>query len=44
MVIPRELLDDTLSLMPRLVAADDKVKEAVEKGMTVAEAFKKFRG
>ncbi|KAL6241135.1 hypothetical protein RBB50_012039 [Rhinocladiella similis] len=43
-VIPRELLDDTLSLMPRLVAADDKVKEAVEKGMTVAEAFKKFRG
>ncbi|KIW39515.1 hypothetical protein, variant [Exophiala oligosperma] len=43
-VIPQDLLDETLSLMPRLVDADDKVKEAVEKGMTVAEAFKKFRG
>jgi len=43
-VIPQELLDETLSLMPKLVSADDKVKEAVENGMTVAEAFKKFRG
>ncbi|KAI1625918.1 ribonuclease E inhibitor RraA/Dimethylmenaquinone methyltransferase [Exophiala viscosa] len=42
-VIPQELLDETLSLIPKLVAADDKVKEAVEGGMTVAEAFKKFR-
>jgi hypothetical protein len=29
--------------MPKLVSADDKVKEAVENGMTVAEAFRKFR-
>lgn len=43
MVIPQQLLDETLSLMPRLVAADEKVKEAVDGGMTVAEAFKKFR-
>ncbi|KEF57644.1 uncharacterized protein A1O9_05562 [Exophiala aquamarina CBS 119918] len=43
-VIPRGLLDGTLSLMPKLVSADDKVKEAVIDGMTVAEAFKKFRG
>jgi len=43
-VIPQELLDETLSLMPKLVSADDKVKEAVENGMTVAEAFKNFRG
>ena len=43
-VIPQELLDEMLSLMPKLVAADDKVKEAVTDGMTVAEAFKKFRG
>ncbi|KAK5443442.1 hypothetical protein LTS15_010587 [Exophiala xenobiotica] len=42
-VIPQELLDETLSLMPKLVTADDKVKEAVENGMTVADAFKKFR-
>lgn len=43
-VIPQELLDATLELMPKLVAADDKVKEAVQGGMTVAEAFKAFRG
>ncbi len=43
-VIPRNLLDDTLSLMTRLVPADDNVKEAVAQGMPVAEAFAKFRG
>ena len=43
-VIPKTLLDDTLSLMQKLVPADDKVKEAVAKGMPVAEAFRKFRG
>jgi hypothetical protein len=43
-VIPQELLDETLKLMPILVSADDKVKEAILKGITVGEAFKKFRG
>lgn len=43
-VIPQELLDETLSLMPKLVLADEKVKEAVAGGMSVAEAFKTFRG
>lgn len=42
--IPKNLLDDTLSLMPKLVSADNKVLEAVSKGMPVAEAFSKFRG
>ncbi|EXJ82486.1 hypothetical protein A1O3_06299 [Capronia epimyces CBS 606.96] len=42
-VIPQDLLDETLSLMPKLVSADDKIKEAVAQGMTVAEAFKAFR-
>ncbi|KIW26115.1 uncharacterized protein PV07_09242 [Cladophialophora immunda] len=42
-VIPLELLDETLSLMPKLVASDDKVKEAVLGGMPVAEAFRTFR-
>ncbi|OAL24093.1 hypothetical protein AYO22_05975 [Fonsecaea multimorphosa] len=42
-VIPQDLLDETLSLMPKLVAADDKVKDAVVGGMTVAEAFRTFR-
>jgi regulator of RNase E activity RraA len=42
-VIPRQLLDAVLDLMPRLVAADDKVKEDVLNGSTVFEAFKKHR-
>ncbi|EXJ70986.1 uncharacterized protein A1O5_05979 [Cladophialophora psammophila CBS 110553] len=42
-VIPQGLLDETLSLISKLVTADDKVKEAVLGGMTVAEAFKTFR-
>ncbi|OAP55045.1 hypothetical protein AYL99_10745 [Fonsecaea erecta] len=42
-VIPQDLLDETLSLMPKLVASDDKVKEAVLGGMTVGEAFRTFR-
>ncbi|KAL6234805.1 hypothetical protein BDW75DRAFT_156510 [Aspergillus navahoensis] len=43
-VIPRDLLDQVLEVMPGIVQADDKVKEAVEGGMSVFEAFKKFRG
>ncbi|KAK2805292.1 hypothetical protein FQN50_006192 [Emmonsiellopsis sp. PD_5] len=43
-IIPAALLDDVLTLMPKLVAADDKVKEDVSKGMNVFEAFKKHRG
>ncbi|EXJ90701.1 hypothetical protein A1O1_03805 [Capronia coronata CBS 617.96] len=43
-VIPQDLLDQTLALMPKLVSADEKVKEAVAKGVSVAEAFKTFRG
>jgi hypothetical protein len=42
-VIPSDLVDQVVQLMPRLVEADDKVKEAVGAGMPVAEAFKKFR-
>lgn len=30
--------------MPKLIAMDDKVKEAVEQGSSVQDAFKKFRG
>jgi hypothetical protein len=42
-VIPLQLLDAVLDLMPRLVAADDKVKEDVLHGSTVFDAFKKHR-
>jgi hypothetical protein len=41
--IPRELLDQVLELMPKLVAMDDNVKEAVLQGSSVFDAFKKFR-
>ncbi|KAL4974175.1 ribonuclease E inhibitor RraA/Dimethylmenaquinone methyltransferase [Aspergillus desertorum] len=43
-VIPKNLLDRVLEVMPGIVEADDKVKEAVEGGMSVFEAFNKFRG
>ncbi|RAH57309.1 DlpA domain protein [Aspergillus piperis CBS 112811] len=42
--IPREMLDRVLEVMPKLVGMDDKVKEAVEGGMSVFEAFGRFRG
>ncbi len=43
-VIPRDKLDAVLELLPRLTAADDKVKEDVLKGMSVYDAFKLHRG
>ncbi|KAM5445555.1 hypothetical protein MaudCBS49596_007375 [Microsporum audouinii] len=42
-VIPNGLIDDVLELMPKLVAADEKVKMDVLNGSTVFEAFKKHR-
>jgi regulator of RNase E activity RraA len=41
--IPQGLLDQVLELMPKLVAMDDKVKDAVSQGMNVFDAFKQFR-
>ena len=43
-VIPASQLEEVIELMPKLVVAVDNVKAAVAEGMTVAEAFKKFRG
>jgi len=42
-VIPQDKLDATLELLPKLTSADDKVKEEVEKEMSVKEAFAKHR-
>lgn len=42
-VIPKQLVDQVIDLMPKLVAADEKVKNDVEKGSTVAAAFKEHR-
>jgi len=42
-VIPRDLLGPVLDLMPKLIGMDDQAKEAVAQGMTVTDAFKKFR-
>ncbi|KAK5086483.1 hypothetical protein LTR05_003651 [Lithohypha guttulata] len=42
-VIPNGLVDQVIELMPKLVSADDKVKEEVESGTTVQAAFKRHR-
>ena len=42
-VLPANLLDDVLALMPTLVQADERVKEDVLNGSTVFDAFKKHR-
>lgn len=41
--IPNDLVDAVVDLMPKLVSADDKVKEDVEAGSMVQAAFKKHR-
>jgi hypothetical protein len=42
--IPFKLLDKVLELVPKLVAADEKVIKDVEDGSSVQDAFKKHRG
>jgi regulator of RNase E activity RraA len=42
-VIPKDLLDDLLELVPKLIAQDDKVKADVEKGLSAFEAMQKHR-
>jgi regulator of RNase E activity RraA len=41
--IPIEKVEAVIELLSKLVAADDRVKEDVEQGMSVQEAFKKHR-
>ena len=43
-VIPQDKVSELVSILPGLVEADDRVKEDVQTGMTVQEAFKKHRG
>ena len=42
-VIPQDKVDAVLDTAPKLIKADDKVKEEVEKGMSVKDAFAKYR-
>lgn len=42
--VPRDALDDVLDRLPRWVAGEEQVKQAVKDGMDVQEAFKRFRG
>ena len=42
-VIPQDKLDAVLELLPRLMTADDNVKEEVERGSLVKDAFEKHR-
>lgn len=44
-VVPQHIdLRELISLMDKLTAQDDKVMKAVKEGMTVKEAFTKYRG
>ena len=42
-IIPKSKVSEVLELLPRLVLADDMVKEEVGRGMSVQEAFEIFR-
>ncbi|KAI5467761.1 ribonuclease E inhibitor RraA/Dimethylmenaquinone methyltransferase [Mariannaea sp. PMI_226] len=42
-VIPKDKVSAVLELLPKITAADEKVKEDVLKGATVFEAFKRHR-
>ncbi|KAI9741293.1 MAG: hypothetical protein M1834_003010 [Cirrosporium novae-zelandiae] len=42
-IIPQDLVDGVLAILPKLVEADDKVKEDVLNGKTVFESFAKHR-
>jgi regulator of RNase E activity RraA len=42
-VIPQDKVGQVLELLPRLTAADDKVKEDVLRGVSVFDAFKAHR-
>ncbi|GKT86234.1 dlpA domain-containing protein [Colletotrichum tofieldiae] len=41
--IPKDRIDQVLELLPKLTAADDKVKEDVLEGVSVYDAFKAHR-
>lgn len=42
-VIPQQLVDQVIDLIPKLVAADERVKTDVENGSAVAVAFQNHR-
>jgi regulator of RNase E activity RraA len=43
-VIPQDKVSEVVEMLPKLVEADDRVKEEVKNGVSVKEAFKKHRG
>jgi regulator of RNase E activity RraA len=43
-VIPRDRVKEVIDLLPRLVEADDRVKDDVSKGLSVEHAFATHRG
>ena len=43
-IIPQDKVAEVIEMLPRLVEADNRVKEDVLKGMSVQDAFKKHRG
>lgn len=43
-VLPSDLAEKVLDLIPGIASADEKAAEAIRGGMSVEEAFKTFRG
>jgi hypothetical protein len=43
-IIPRGKVEQVLDLVPKLTAADERVKGDVLEGTTVYDAFKRHRG
>jgi regulator of RNase E activity RraA len=41
--IPQDKVAEVIDLLPKLVSADDRVKEDVDQGVSVNEAFKRHR-
>jgi regulator of RNase E activity RraA len=42
--IPKNLLDKVLEFVPSIVENDSKCAEAIGEGMSIEEAFKRYRG
>ena len=42
-VIPQELIEDVVRFLPEHLKSEETIKSAVKGGMSVSEAFRKFR-
>ena len=42
-VIPQELIEDVVKFLPKHLKTEEAIKSAVKDGMSVSEAFRRFR-